>query len=239
MAKERLSKINSSINIETHAIHVNKDNINVLEKADLIIDCTDNLSTRFLLNDYCRKNNKIWIYGAAIRTSGYVMPIFPDGPCLQCFIEEASLDTCDTVGVLNAITTSIGALQVSVGMKVLLRKYEARNDLYYYDIWNPTLKKLKVTKKENCPTCNGNYEYLTKDDSMIPIKFCGKGKYQIQGKKKEFGEMKAKWSSLGEVIDDGETLRFKNMLLFKDGRVLITADTEEDARSMYSKYVGD
>ena len=69
-AQERLQKINKNCQIQAEAAHLNKKNLSLLADADLILDGTDNLSTRFLLNDYCKKEKKLWIYAAAIKTSG-------------------------------------------------------------------------------------------------------------------------------------------------------------------------
>src|SRR3989344_6084298 len=49
-AEQRIKKINSDIKVEFHSIHLNPQNIDVLQSADLILDCTDNLQTRFLIN---------------------------------------------------------------------------------------------------------------------------------------------------------------------------------------------
>src|SRR3989344_7380553 len=59
-AKERLIKINSKAKVEIHAIHLNSVSIPVLERAQLVLDCADNLQTRFLINDFCRKNGVPW-----------------------------------------------------------------------------------------------------------------------------------------------------------------------------------
>ncbi|MBU0470240.1 MAG: ThiF family adenylyltransferase [Nanoarchaeota archaeon] len=236
-AKEKLKKINSEIEVEANSVHLNYETISLLEKADLILDCTDNLVTRFLINDYCKKNSKSWVYSAAIGTSGYVMPILPGGPCLRCFLEEANLDTCDTVGVLNTITVSIAALQVTLALKILLGK-ETEPILHHYDIWNHEYKKLIIKTKKDCPACNKKFTYLNEPENKI-LRFCASGKYQIQGPKPDLKKIKSNWQQLGEVIDDGVTLQFKSVMLFKDGRALIKAGSEEEARIIYSKYIGN
>lgn len=236
-AEEKLNAINSEIKIKPYAIHLNSENISLLKNADLILDCTDNLKTRFLINDFCRKNKINWIYASAIRTEGYVMPIFPKGPCLRCFLKEANLETCDTAGVLNTITTSIAALQVTLAIKMLMGE-KVEPLLYYYDIWKQRFRSLKIKQNPKCPTCNGNYEHLTKKEEPV-TKFCSAGKYQITGKKVDFKMMKKRWSKLGKVVDDGIALRFGKIILFADGRALIEAKTEEEARSMYGKWVGE
>lgn len=237
-AKERLEKINSKVHLEIHAIHLNAENIDLLKGANLILDCSDNLQTRFLINDYCKKENKTWIYGAAIKTSGYVMPILPEGPCLRCFLQEASLETCETAGVLNTITNSIAALQVTLALQILLGK-EVEPCLLHYTIWNQELKKIKVQKNKDCPTCNGKYDYLEQKEETRMVKFCSSGRYQIKGKKVDLQEMKNRWEKRGKVIDDAVLLTFRNIILFEDGRALIKADSEREALAAYSKWVGN
>lgn len=234
-AKNRLTKINSTLNILQHPIHLNPKNISVIEKADLVLDCTDNLSTRFLINDYCRKNNLPWIYAAAMKTSGQVMPIFPEGPCLSCFIKETPTETCDSVGVLNSATSSISALQTSLALKLLLGK-EVLPKLYHYDVWKPEFKILSVTKNKKCLACKGEYSYLNKEANPQLIRFCSSGRYQIDGTPKDFIPLKNKLEIFGDVGIDGNVLKFRNHLLFKDGRAMIKADSEEEALEIYAKY---
>lgn len=238
VTKEKLERINSKLKIGIHAIHLNAGNISVLKDASLILDCTDNLQTRFLINDFCKKEGKRWIYGAAIQTSGYVMPILPSGPCLRCFLQEASLETCETAGVLNTITSLVAALQVTLALQLLSEK-EIEPLLYCHNIWNQESKKLKIRKKNDCPTCNGKYEYLEKKEETRLVKFCSSGRYQINGKKIDLEEMKKRWGKRDKVINDKVLLEFRNILLFEDGRALIKANSEEEALSAYSKWVGN
>jgi len=237
-AKDKLTKINSSIIIKTANVHLNKDNIDVLNEYDLILDCTDNLQTRFLINDYCKKYNKEWVYSAAIKNSGYVFPILKKGPCLQCFLEEKkNLETCSTAGVLNTITTSIAALQTTLAMKLILEN-NVEPILYHYNIWQQDFKKIKIKKRKNCLTCNNQFNYLEKNNQGT-IKFCAAGKFQIQGNNIDKEKIKQQWEKLGDVIDDGITLRFNNIMLFNDGRAIIKAKSEQEAQTIYSKYVGN
>ncbi len=239
-ATEKLTIINSAIKISAEPIHLNLENFYLLKKFDLILDCTDNLQTRFLLNDFCKKENLPWVYAAAIKTSGYVMPILPEGPCLNCFLGKANLETCATLGVLNMITYSIAALQTTLALKLLLKK-EVEPYLYYYNIWNQEFKKIKVNKKETCETCAGKYPSLTteKKTAIKPIHFCSSGKYQLSGPRPSFKKITEKWEKIDQVIDDGVTLQFKEIRLFKDGRALIKAQTEEEARAIYSRWIGN
>ena len=229
-AKQHLKKINSNTKITISSIHLNSKNVEILNGADLILDCTDNLQTRFLIDQFCLGNNKTWIYSAAIKTVGYVMPIFPKGPRLSDFLEQASLETCDTVGVLNSTTHLIASLQTTLTYKILLNK-NTPSLLYHFDLWSMKLRTLKINKKKR------QQNLKTKEDKIM--QFCSSGKIQIQGPKIDFKETKKRWIKLGKVTEDNDTLKFKNIILFKDGRVLIKTKTKEEAQTIYSKYVGN
>ena len=239
VAGEKIREINSSIAVEIQAIHLSSLNIKCLQKADLILDCTDNQKTRFLINDYCKLKKKKWIYAAAIKTEGYVMPIFPEGPCLRCFTKETELETCATAGVLGTTTTIIAGLQTTTALKVLLDK-NVEEKLMQVNVWGNTLRLLTVGKNKNCPACSGNYEYLSKkEDEQKIIPFCSSSRFQIKGKPHHFTMLTKRWKKIDDVDNDGETLRFRNILLFKDGRALITAATAEEALSCYSEWIGN
>ncbi len=237
-AKERLREINAACDVEEHAVHFNWKNLSLLEKVDVILDCTDNLQTRFLLNDLCKKNNLPLIYGAAIKTVGYVFPVLPDNACLQCFLKEANLETCDTVGVLNTITASIAAQQVTLALKVLLGE-KVFPELHYTNLWNQEFKRLQVKRNRECKACRGEFVFLERKEETKTVKFCGSGRFQVQGKEVNLKEVKKRWQRGGEVLDQGEALSFRNVLLFKDGRALIKADSEKEALAQYSKWVGN
>lgn len=236
-AKEKLQIINSKINIQAEAISLSQTNINILKNVDLILDCTDNLQTRFLINDYAKKNNIPWIYSAAIKTEGYILPIFPSSPCLRCFLKETKAETCDMVGVLNSITHTIASLQFTIALQILLKK-QLEQHLIHFNIWTQELKKIKIKQNPSCPSCHNIFPALEKPEQKM-IRFCSTGKFQIQGPKPNFSKLKQQWEKIDKVIDDNITLRFKNITLFKDGHALIAAKNEEEALSTYSKYIGN
>ena len=61
----------------------------LIDGCDLVIDGTDNFQVRYLLNDACVKNDKTWIYGAAVSSYGTTMTIIPgETPCLRCIFDE-------------------------------------------------------------------------------------------------------------------------------------------------------
>ena len=146
-AKKHLERINKEVQIIAEVADVTHENVDLL-KSDLILDGTDNLVTRFLINEYSKKNTIPWIYAAAVSDKGYVKIYLPETDCFNCtFTETTGLDSCDTAGVLNTITHSVASIQVTEAFKVLLGKI-TETPLLHLNIWKGELTGLQTKKKE-------------------------------------------------------------------------------------------
>ena len=229
-AKEKLKEINTQIKIEDYFVHLDGENISIL-KADIIIDCTDNLETRYLLNEYAVKKNIPLVHGSAIQDHGFVFNILKK-PCLQCVLKEAkTIETCEIVGVLNTITHMIGALQAQEAIKILTKRVPEK-DLLYVTLKNNEITKIKVNPNAHCPVCKGRYTYLDRTNHSVGA-YCGAYIW-----KREVDTMIKK-----SLIEKGGT-KIQNVIIFKNitifpNTVLIKTKTEKEARSLYSKYIGN
>ena len=275
-AKEKLNKINNEVEFDIFVDDLNFENINkilngkinlildctdnletrflindfsiknIKNTADLILDCTDNLETRFLINDFCIKNKIPFIYSSAVGSKGYVFDVVPDKTaCLRCFLKEASqLDTCETAGVLSTITNLISSIQVNEAIKIILNKNNIEKNLLFFDIWKNELLKIKINKSKNCICCvKHNFEHLSGKKSSRIVKLCGDNIYQIKTKsidQKQFNNLKNKLKKIGKIVDFDYCINFdKKITIFNDGRALIKAKDEKEAKSLYSKFVGN
>ncbi|MDI6737898.1 MAG: HesA/MoeB/ThiF family protein [Nanoarchaeota archaeon] len=235
-ARDAIHSINSETKADAYPIDLDHENVSILE-ADLILDCTDNLFTRFLINDYCKRNKKPWIYSAVVGTKGMTMNFLPSNKvCFNCIFKMVEgLDTCSTMGILNTAPSAISSFQATEAIKILTGQKPSK-DLIHIDLWKQTFEKIKVKADKKCTVCKGSYEYLDGKKQEI-IKFCGSGTYQIKGKF-DYEELKRKLSKVGKIQDAGVCFRFSAMTIFPD-RVIIKAQTEEEARTMYSQVVGN
>ncbi|MBI2647533.1 ThiF family adenylyltransferase [Candidatus Woesearchaeota archaeon] len=248
-AKKHLSNINSDITIDFFVDDLNFDNINKIFSArknfDLILDCTDNLETRFLINDFSIKNDIPFIYASVIGSKGYIFNVISrHNPCLRCFLKPAKhIDTCETIGVLNTISNMIASFQVNEAIKILLKRdYEKK--LLFFDIWKNELMKITVNKNKNCICCaNAIFEYLNGKKTSRVVRLCGDGVFQIKNKelnKKQFTIIKNKLKKIGKIVDFEYCINFDNKLtFFQDGRALIKAKDEKEAKSIYAKFIGN
>ncbi|MDP3916831.1 MAG: HesA/MoeB/ThiF family protein [Nanoarchaeota archaeon] len=239
-AKKHLEKINSGIKITAFNDDLNNENISnyIPKNIKLILDCTDNMETRFLINDYALKNNIPWVYSAGIQSKLALMNIIPKKtPCFSCiFATPASLETCQTVGVLNSTTSMVSSLQVSEAIKILLNDNPSRYFIRI-NLEENNFEKLRIKKRKGCPACNDEYIYLNSINPQGILKFCSTGNYQIKIKV-NLDKLKKDLSKIGKLEDFGSCIKFKNMLIFSN-RCLIKAESEKQAKVLVSKYIGN
>lgn len=250
-AQEKLEKINSEINIEIMLKDLNSNNIEqILTGFDLIMDATDNIPTRLLINDFCVKNRIPWIYAGVIETRGMIKAILPDLACFRCMIPEeppaGTFPSCDTVGVLNTIPNIIGSIESTEAFKILLGK-DVEKDLILYDGWNNKFEKIKFDQNISCECCkNSNYKFLNKKNTEIITELCEKGVQIIPERNRTF-DLKKIAGNIKEVVSDLNydeyVLSFKidgkKMVLFSDGRAIIKGIGDKGAaKSFYTRYIG-
>lgn len=237
-----LNQINSTIKIASMPIDLTSKNIHALNDADIILDGTDNLYTRFLINEFCRKYKKSWIYAGAIKTTANLMVITPPQPhtptpCFRCVFQEATgLDTCDTAGILNTTSMLIASMQVTEALKIILGKPTIQG-LLSYDLWHQRLSIISVKKNSECPVCKGNYEYLESKNEPTTRTFCGGTHYQFYISPKNYNHYALVWKKFN-VKKRHYGLMLEKVTLFKDGRVVVKASTLQQAKALRDKYMG-
>lgn len=233
-----LKEINKETKLKAYVADLDNNNIDIIE-SDLVLDCTDNLETRYLINEFCIKQKIPWVHASCVRDIGTVLNVMPDRPCFKCvFGETLNPETCDNVGILNTVVAMISSIQVDEGLKILLEKDYCK-DLMRVNIWKPELRLIKVRKNPKCTACKREFEYLSGEKLAQVVKFCGTGNYQVKGKPQNLKVLKKRLSKLGKVADGEQFIKFRNMLIFKDGRALIKAKSEKQAKTLYSNYIGN
>jgi len=252
-AARHLSAVNSSIDIVPVVADITAGNAErLLTQADVILDGSDNFELRYLVNDVAVKHGIPWIYGAAVGSYGATMPILPGKTsCLACvfpFAPGGPQATCDTAGVLNAITALIASLQVADATKLLAGhpdSVEAR--LYSVDIWRNTSQKISTRDPNpDCAVCARNrYEHLD-STKRRPVSLCGRDAVQVHERDTtlDLQRLRASLEPLGDVRANPYALRFRcdpyEMTIFPDGRAIIKGTQDVAvARSLYARYIGN
>ena len=159
-AKNTLLELNPDIKVTTYDYRLDEQKLSEeIKLADLVIDGTDNFTTRFAINAACVNNQTPLVSGAAIRMEGQVS-VFnktPSSPCYRClYKDEGELDTsCSTNGVLSPVVGIIGSIQATEAIKVLLDIGDCLDGkLLMLDALHMELRTLKLKKDPQCPTCN-------------------------------------------------------------------------------------
>lgn len=258
-ARRKLSRINSEVAVEAIIADANPRNIESLtQDSDLILDGTDNFSTRFLINDVCVKHRMPWIYGACVAATGLALPILPfEGPCLRCVFEQSPPPelnpTCDTVGILAPIAHFISSHQVMEALKLLAGRKEAMNRrLLHMDAWNNRISQIHVEnagRESDCPCCkHGRFEFLAGEASGNAVTLCGRDAVQVcptSGIQIDLARIAAKLKAVASEPPAGNEYLLRarihpyELTIFKDGRAIIKGTKRpEEARSLYDRYIG-
>ncbi len=131
-----------------------------VEKADVVVDASDNFSTRFALNRVCRATATPLVSGAAIRMEGQISVFSgqPGDPCYRClYPEEGQVgDSCSENGVLAPVVGIIGSIQATEAIKVLTNMGSTLvGKLMILDALHMQWRTLKLKPDPRCPVCNG------------------------------------------------------------------------------------
>ena len=125
-ARERLKLLNPEVNVKMHFLRLDKESaLKIISQYDIIVDCTDNFASRYLINDSCVILNKPLVYGAIHKFSGQLMVLnYQNGPTLRCFYPEVphplEVPSCEEFGVIGSVPGIIGSLQATEVFKIIL-----------------------------------------------------------------------------------------------------------------------
>ncbi|WBL72049.1 molybdopterin-synthase adenylyltransferase MoeB [Serratia liquefaciens] len=160
-ARIELSAINPHTQIETVDGQLDDDQMAAqIAACDLVLDCTDNVATRNLLNCLCHVQRKPLVSGAAIRMEGQlgVFTYQPGEPCYRClsrlFGDNAL--TCVEAGVMAPLVGTIGTLQAMEAIKLLTQYGQPlTGKLLMFDAMTMQFREMKLPKDPQCEVCGG------------------------------------------------------------------------------------
>jgi molybdopterin-synthase adenylyltransferase len=260
-AAERLGRINSSIRIEPHVTDVHSGNVESLagfkpgdQPVDLILDGTDNVATRYLLNDVAVKHRIPWVYGACVGVEGRMMAIRPgESPCLRCVFPNPpspeELATCDTAGVLAAAASVVASLQAVAAMKLLLRQ-GGSEQLIAFNLWEGRFRSVSLedARRPDCPCCGKqNFEFLSQPPCNGAATLCGREAVQVRGERAiELKSLAIGWRRVGSVEENRFFVRCRLtepsgtvLTAFGDGRLIVQGTRDLGrAKALYARFVG-
>ncbi len=158
-AQEKLQKINPNVTIKTHFERLTVLNaLSIIAGYDLIIDGTDNIPSRYLINDACFFAKKPFVYGGVHQFEGQVSMFGPTGPCYRCFFSEPpppdQMPSCAEAGVIGVIPGIIGLMQANEAIKWICQIGESLfGRLLIFDALCSRLREIKIKRDPQCALC--------------------------------------------------------------------------------------
>jgi adenylyltransferase/sulfurtransferase len=252
-AAETLARIGGPTKIETHALHFDEANAEELaEDADLVLDGTDNLATRYLINDLCVEGGIPWVYAGVVGSGGLVLAVLPGrGPCLRCLFPEpapqGTLETCESAGVLQPAVGLVAALSAGLALRILGGPELAESKLFELDAWEPRARALAILRDPACPCCGAReFPFLHEAEPHRAVRLCGRNTVQVRGARgrTDLDELARSLRGIARDMQQNELLlRFEvdegRITVFPDGRALVEG-TEDVGRALalYDRYLG-
>jgi adenylyltransferase/sulfurtransferase len=162
--RNTLAALNPDITVKTHHANVDAENImGLLRDYDIVLDGSDNFTTRFLVNDACFFAKKTLISGSIFRFEGQLTTIKPHQgyPCYRCLYPEPPpaglVPNCQEAGVLGVLAGTVGVLQAAEAIKEILGIGETLADrLLIYDALEMKFRRLSRPKAPDCKLCGPN-----------------------------------------------------------------------------------
>jgi len=175
-AQARIKAQNPSIRCVQYPFQLTAANAKeVLSQYDVVIDGTDNFSTKFLINDACASLGLPWVYGSVNRWEGQVSSFFAkEGPCYRCLYPQAptaKIQNCAEAGVLGATVGIVGSWQAILALQIILPKLRPQwGCLQVINTLSADQLNVQIQKNPDCATCSrAPHEIKIRDSAVRKI----------------------------------------------------------------------
>ncbi|KAJ7445804.1 hypothetical protein B0H11DRAFT_1746659 [Mycena galericulata] len=181
-AARALRQINSRLTIDSMSEALTPDNaLDFLSPYDVILDCTDNAPTRYLLSDTAVALHKPLVSGAAQKYEGQLCTynLGPEGPCYRCLFptppSRELVGTCEETGILGAVTGVIGNMQALEAIKIITGLHDQKPSLLLFSaLGSPPFRSIKLrSRKPTCPACGTSDQKVGEIKEIDYVQFCG------------------------------------------------------------------
>ncbi|KAI0797876.1 hypothetical protein C8Q75DRAFT_709560 [Abortiporus biennis] len=181
-AAEAIKQINSRVEVVPITSALLPTNaLDLLEPYDIILDCTDNAPTRYLLSDTAVQLGKPLVSGAAQKYDGQlcIYNYGENGPCYRCLFPKPTAPelagSCAEVGILGVVTGIIGNLQALETIKIITGLHEGKASLLIFSaLSTPPFRSIKLrSKRPTCPACGVEGQKVGRISETDYVAFCG------------------------------------------------------------------
>lgn len=157
LAAERLTALNPEVLVRTHERIGAHNAAQLLMDYDLVVECSDNFATKFLVNDAAVRTRKAAIFASVYQYEGQLQVYRPepDAACLRCLWPEATRDglvgNCSQAGVLGPVPGVLGSMQALEALKLVLGlPGQLKNELLLMDLLTLEQRKLRTARRADC-----------------------------------------------------------------------------------------
>ena len=161
-AKQTIYEINPDVNVQTVQKKSSEAEFaELVAKADVVVDCSDNFATRYALNRVCFMLKKPLVSGAAIGFEGQISVFdfrHANSPCYHCLYPDTGGDTemrCSETGVFAPLVGMIGTAQAAEALKLIMQMGESlQGRLLLLDVMNMEWRTIKLKRDPQCAVCS-------------------------------------------------------------------------------------
>jgi adenylyltransferase/sulfurtransferase len=264
-AARKLRRVNSDVTVEGIVADVNPGNVlSYLAGADLVMDGTDNFTTRFLLNDACLHLGLPWVYTGVIASYGMTATFIPDDAapklpgsraatgCLRCMIGElpapGTTPTCDTAGVIGPAVALVTAVAAGEAMKLITGRGDLNPGVIHLDVWSHDYERFVTPRRPDCPACGERrFDFLNAQMGTTSAALCGRDAVQVAvvgGPRLDLARLAQQLAPVAtQVARNDYLLRARidayEFTVFPDNRAIIKGTEDEDlAKTLFARYIG-
>ena len=175
-ARETLNAHNPNVDVITHESPIDSSNaFEIISQYDIVVNGADNFATRYLVNDACYLLKKPLVDGSILMFDGQATTYIPGKGCYRCLYPSPPppglVPSCAEAGVLGAMCATIGSIQATEVLKLILQIGEPLvNRLLLYDALSLETRIVKVRRDPECPLCGDN---PTVTELIDYEQFCG------------------------------------------------------------------
>lgn len=154
LTKKYIKNINKKLNCKIYTEKLTDKNITaILKNYNIVLDCTDNLKTKLLINNYALNLNIPVIHGAIFGYEGYVTILQKNKICLNCIYTHLKINECTNYGVYGPSAGIVGIIQASETIKFLIKKETLNRKIFFINLKNLKCKLININKNNTCNVC--------------------------------------------------------------------------------------
>ena len=254
-AARQLARINSAAVFEPIVADLTPANaVDLLAGVHVIVDGTDNLEARYLVNEVACRAGTPWVHGGAIGAEGRVLTVIPGRTaCLRCLVPEppppGTLPTCDTAGIIGPAALVVGAVQAAEVIKLLVGQATATTGrMLACDLWSFQWRVVDLAPlaAAGCPTCRaGDAPWLEGRMGGPATPLCGRDAVQVAagGGRVDLPALAERLAGVGRVTANDWLLRAEvepgiRLSVFADGRAIVDGTSDPArGRAIVARYL--